>query len=388
MGQSKKVIVMLDPLKTFTPGLLRGLGKYVRTNNEPWAFFRVSNYRQALRSTSLKRMVQRIGADGVVVREHEDIDVVLRMGVPVVTMNYRGRGRAGVANLTGDMAAIGCMGAEHLLDRGFRQFAYLGYEDREWSTRRQRSFAARLRQAGHTVHAYVTAESTDIDEWFVEIDKITSWLKSMPKPLGVMACNDERGVQIIEACRMAGLRVPDDVAVLGVDNNPAVCNFSNPRLSSIALNVEDAGYTAAETLNGWMAGGKRSHVAVMIRPVRVVTRESTDVVATVDKDVSSAVRFIRDHASRAIQVSEVVDHVGTSRRRLETRFRAVLGASLLERIRSARVERAIMLLTDGDLAVSEIARLLGYPGAPQFSRYFKRGTGVSPGEYRHRYGVR
>jgi LacI family transcriptional regulator len=330
-------------------------------------------------------MVKRLDVDGAVVREDEDIEQAVRAGIPVVTVNYFRKRLSGIASVSGDMTAIGQMGATHLLERGFRHFAYYGYTDRDWSVRREKSFSAKIARAGYRATAYMTPPYLDVDEWVGELEAVAAWLKGMPRPLGIMACNDDRGEQVIEACKMASLRVPDDVAVVGVDNDQAVCNFSNPRLSSVVMNIEDAGYHAAGILEGWMSGQKRSYIDVSVKPVRVATRESTDFVATDDKEVSDAMRFIRENASRTIQVGELAEHVGVSRRTLETRFRLVLGASVLDRIRSARVERAIMMLTDTNTPISEIANSLDYAGAPQFSRYFKQGTGMSPAQYRQQY---
>ncbi len=377
---------MLDPTRMFTGGLLRGVGRYARTNHRQWAFFRPSNYRQDLSTGSLPEMVRRLNADGVVVRQDADIEEVVRMGIPVVTMNYFRKRLAGIASVSGDMESIGRMGAVHLLDRGFRNFAYCGYTDRNWSIKREESFTAVVTAAGYQSDSYMTAEAVNIDRWVGELEDISEWLKNCPRPLGVMACNDDRGEQVVEACKMASLRVPDDVAVVGVDNDPSICNFSNPRLSSVVLNIEDAGYRAAEILDGWMSGRKKSYIGVSVKPVRVATRESTDVVATGDQEVSDAMKFIRLNSSRAIQVGEVVEYVGVSRRKLETRFRAVFGTSVLDCIRRARVERAMIMLADTNQPVFEIARALDYAGAPQFSRYFKQAAGISPGQYRLQYG--
>jgi LacI family transcriptional regulator len=248
------------------------VGKYVRTNHRQWTFFRPSNYRQDLRTGSLRDMVKRLNADGVVARQDADIEEVIEMGIPVLTMNYFRKRLAGIANITGDMESIGHTGAVHLLDRGFRSFAYCGYTDRNWSVKREESFTATVTSAGYRSDSYMTAESVDVDRWVGELEDIAEWLMSRPRPLGVMACNDDRGEQVIEACKMASLRVPDDVAVVGVDNDPSICNFSNPRLSSVVLNVEDAGYRAADILDGWMSGRKKSYIGVSVKPVRVATR--------------------------------------------------------------------------------------------------------------------
>jgi LacI family transcriptional regulator len=385
---NKKVIVFLDPTRMFTKGLLLGIGRYVQTKHCPWTFFRPSNFRRELKSRSLAEMAKRLKVDGVIARYDADIDGLIKAGIPVVTANYPGKGRKGLANISSDMAAIGRMGAAHLLERGFKSYAYCGYTDHEWSLEREDSFLAAIRKSGCQGTVYSSAECTSAENWLKDLERMAAWVTKLPKPVGIMACNDDRGEQVIEACRIAALHVPDDVAVVAVDNDPAVCNFSNPRLSSISLNVEDAGYRAAGLLARWMSGKKRDYTAVAVKPSRVATRESTDVVASGDEDVNMAMSYIRNNASHSFQVGDVVDHVGVSRRKLETRFRDVLGTSLHDSIRKARIERAIVLLVDTEMPLFEISRFLDYCGPSQFSRLFKRGTGLTPGEYRQQYAAK
>jgi LacI family transcriptional regulator len=201
-----------------------------------------------------------------------------------------------------------------------------------------------------------------------------------------MACNDDRGRQITEACKVAGLDVPEQVAIIGVDNDELVCELSDPPLSSVALNVERGGYEAAELLDEMMSGRKRKKKNIIVEPTRIVTRQSTDVLAVEDRDVAKAIRFIREHSTEPIQVADVVNAATMCRRALQKRFREMLNRSIHAEIRRVRTTQAAQMLMETNLSTADIARSLGYAGLEKFSRYFKREKAMSPLAYRKKYG--
>ena len=203
-----------------------------------------------------------------------------------------------------------------------------------------------------------------------------------------MACNDDRSRDVLAACRIAELDVPGDVAILGVDDDELVCSLSYPQLSSIVASTERAGYEAARVLDKLMKGQKiaEAEKKVIISPLHVVTRQSTDVMAIEDHKLAEAVDFIRKHSREVIQVSDVAEAVGLSRRALEKRFRKVVSHSVHDEIKYTRVNQMADMLIGTNLSLSQIARLLGYPDASNISRYFKQYKGISPSEYRKRFG--
>jgi LacI family transcriptional regulator len=201
-----------------------------------------------------------------------------------------------------------------------------------------------------------------------------------------MACNDDRARQVMEACKIAGLHVPEEVAIIGVDNDDLVCNLSHPPLSSIALNFERSGYEAAELLDKLMTGEKMADQRIVVRPTHIVTRQSTDILAIEDREVAKAVRFIRQHSKEPIQVSDVVDAVLVSRRSLYHQFRRVLGRSPNEEIRRTRVEQIVRMLVETNLPVSKIAFALGYSSVAHIARYFRQEKGMNLQSYRKLYG--
>ena len=203
-----------------------------------------------------------------------------------------------------------------------------------------------------------------------------------------MACNDDRALQVVEACKLVDLHVPEEIAVIGVDNDVLVCDLADPPISSIALTAEAAGYAAAEQLDRLMRGEKMTGQRIVVFATHIVTRASTDITAVTDSDVAAAVRFIRKNADQNIQVKDVVNATMISRRVLENRFRAVLRRPIHQEIRRMRVNRIIQLLVDTDLTIKEIALRSGFDSAWHIARYFRRVVGVSLREYRSKYAPR
>ena len=202
-----------------------------------------------------------------------------------------------------------------------------------------------------------------------------------------MAGNDDRSQDVLAACKIADIKVPSEVAILGVDNDELICGLSYPQLSSIALSTQRAGYEAAQVLGKMMEGQNvaENERQVSVSPLHVVTRQSTDIMAIEDKQVAEAVHFIRNHSNEVIQVSDVAEAAGLSRRTLEQRFRKVLAHSVHEEIKFTRVNQMAKMLIGTNLSISQIAWSLGFPYPNNISRYFKKQKGISPLEYRRKY---
>jgi len=278
------------------------------------------------------------------------------------------------------------MGAEHFLERGFKHFAFCGFSDRLWSVRRGEGFRRRAGEAGLETQMYETPEARSERLWSKEHESIARWLRSLPKPVGILACTDYRGQHVIEGCRLAGLHIPEEVAVIGVCNDDIICSLCDPPLSSIVLNVEKAGYEAAEILDKMMSGQKiRQNTTITIEPVYAMTRQSTDILAIEDPEVAQALRFLRHNSQRAIHVSDIVAVTSLSRRALEQRFRRAIGRSINQEIRRVRVEWVARALAETNRTVAQIAMDLGYPGVDHIARYFRAERGLSPVAFRKKY---
>ena len=309
-------------------------------------------------------------------------------GIPTVDLNDQGPGPCR-PHIRSDHRAEGALAAEHLLERGFMSFAFFGYPQFAWSRECRCGFTAALQAAGHSCAPYRRAQRVSWGHqqpsWEVEVEGVAQWLQSLPKPLGLMACNDFRGIQALDACRRAEIAVPEEVAVIGVDNEELVCTLAYPPLSSVVPNARRIGYEAAALLDRLMRGEPEPAAPLAIPPTEVITRLSTDVNAIADPDVAAAMRFIREHACEGIGVDEILAQVPVSRSVLQRRFRSLLGRSIHTVIAAVRLQRAKQLLVETDLSLAVIAKRTGFAHVEYLCAAFRQAVGLPPGAYRREH---
>jgi LacI family transcriptional regulator len=304
------------------------------------------------------------------------------MGIPVVdVLGMVPEAKLPLVHL--DDAAVARMAAKQLLELNLRHFGFCGIAGANWSDRRGEAFAAAVGDAGcgcafFRMHGGVPEHYS----WEREQDELAAWLRELPKPAGVMVCSDQRGEHVIEACRRGDVAVPDEVAVIGVDNDTILCELCDPPLSSVDTALDRVGYAAAELLDDLMAGGKPPAESVLFPPHGLVVRASSDALSVSDTDVVTALRFIREHACEPIGVDEVVKHVTLSRSTLQRRFRLLLGRSVHDEILRMRLLRARELLIETDLPLTQIAERAGFQHSEYLSVVFKQRLGQTPGKYR------
>jgi len=295
-------------------------------------------------------------------------------------------GRPGLSEVHPDPKSTARLAFEHLQERGFRNFAFVGVRDQIWSQERETAFVELARnQADASCAVCNLVEHSRARQYGLDQKRLGNWLKGLPKPVGIMTCNDDCGREVLDAALLVGLGVPDDVAVIGVDNDQVLCDLCNPPLTSVIPNARRAGYEAAALLHRMMAGESPPPQTILIEPVGVVTRQSTDVVAVSDRQVAAAVRFIREHACEGITVEQVLKAVPMSRTLLERRFKKLLGYTPHDHILRVKIERVKTLLTSTDLSMVQIAERTGFEHVEYLSVSFKRASGESPSSYRSRH---
>jgi LacI family transcriptional regulator len=385
MRNFKKVILLVENSFSFDSQFLEGIAEYSRQYG-PWRFFRDLPIYIASRGkrTSLEQLRQ-WGANGIIVREQKLVNDIIKMNLPTIVLPFAKKEFPRLPNVIIDNKAITKLAAEHFLDRGFRHFGYCGFDDYWWSRERGELFQKAIAKAGYKVHIYEQPRSSIKRSWENEQYIIANWLRSLPKPIGVMTSNDERGQHVIESCRIAQLMIPNHVAILGVGYDNLLCELSDPPLSSIKLNARHVGYIAAGLLDKMMTGKKVKIGNIFVKPVHIVVRQSTDIVAIDDIDVASALRFIHQQSKQPIQVNDVVNHTSVSRRVLERRFCKVINCSIYSEIRKVRMTQVARMLLETDMSISQIAFTMGYPGPDHIAAYFFREMGTTPGEYRKNY---
>lgn len=324
--------------------------------------------------------LKKLNADGIIVREPKNLKEIYNLNIP--TIISPNRIDSIIPAIVTDAGKIGLAVAEHFLERGFKRFAFCGFKNMPWSVNRKLSFTGILKKAGFHVDEFNCTVS-DISNPLSKTQKeMIAWLKSLAKPVGLMTCNDDMGRVVLEACRINNISVPGQIAVVGVDNDDLVCNLTNPPLSSVALSSEKTGYEAAELLDRLMHGEKMNGQVIQHVPSHVVTRQSSDILAINDPDVSEAIGFIRQHFKEPITENDVATAVTLSRRHLYKKFIETLGHSVHKEIKNIRIEHLCKLLAESDLSISQITTTMEFASIEHLSRYFRKEKGMSLQEFR------
>jgi|tagenome__1003787_1003787.scaffolds.fasta_scaffold20819788_1 LacI family transcriptional regulator len=308
---------------------------------------------------------------------------VKHLNAPVVNISGT-LAKTPVPRVSLDNGMVGRLAAEHLLERGFETFAYFGLRDVAYSAVRQNAFDARLRDVGGGGVALLVPPTYRAKglPWHDQQRKLVKWLASLPKPVGLFAVTDYRARQVLDACRQIGLRVPQEVAVIGVDNEEVICVHVQPQLTSVIRDNQQEGYRAAALLDQLIRGRKVETLEEMIPPLGVVARESTETVAFRDPRLCEAIEYLNKHIDDPIGVQELASHVGVSRRWMEYAFRDALKESPYQYIRHRRLKLAQQLLeTESSAKIYQVAERTGFSSAKQLSMSFCQEFGQSPREY-------
>jgi len=385
-----KVLLAIGSSRGSERGILRGIARYSRFHG-PWIlyrevpFYRKPPYSSEPKHTGTSTRLPDGDIDGLIgfVANSAQLRKLIPPGLPAVVLPIEDK-TTNRCRIVEEDNVVGRIAAEHFLERGFTRFAFCGYDRMYWSRVRQEGFIQHLAKKGYTVYLCDFGKLPAGTSPQTEQALIAGWLKSLPKPIGLLACNDDRAQQVFEANKTAGMHVPDDVAILGVDNDDMICELTNPPLSSIAMNFEQVGYEAAVQLDRQVQGKKASHMDIYVRPTHIHTRLSTDAVAVEDPVVAKGLRFIRDHAPDIQSVGEVVEVTASSRRLLERHFRQTIGVSIYKEIQRVRIERACEMLVATDWSLGDIAERCGFSNPIHLSVAFKRQMKVAPGQYRTR----
>lgn len=371
--------LLIETTRSYTRDLLRGVRRYM-SEHEPWSVFMELRALESapppwLRSWKGHGVISRSGSQAT-------IDAIRRTRLPAVEVRAT-KLRHPFPFIGADNRAIGRMAAEHLLERGYTRFAVYELDTEVFFEERREAFIHAVTSQGHS--CCVSPRSFKGERprrWEHHQAALVDWLRRLPKPIGVLACTDQLGFWLLDAAQRAGVVVPEECAVVGVENDQSLCAMSTPPLSSVQLPGLAVGYAAAELLDKLMRGGRGPRQPMLIPPLGVVTRQSSDIVAIADQAVARAVRFIRESALRGIDVEDVLDHVPMSRSSLERRMRSALGRSPKAEILRVRLAAVQRLLVETDLTLDALARRAGFDHPQYMSTLFRREVGLTPGEYR------
>lgn len=343
----------------YNEGVVRGLASYARPG-KPW-LFRLFNPTEV---AEVRAFQPHAGICCLV--DEASTAAAGRLRFPLVNIGVR-EFAPELVQAGNDDRAIGALAARHFLDRGFRSFAYLALHTNPGIERRGAGFRDTLAAAKHGC------------AWHTGPD-YEAWLRGLTPGTAVFAFNDQVAALAAERCRTLGLRLPEDLALVGADNTESICLLAWPPLSSVAVAAERIGQAAGALLDELLAG--RRPGPRFLPPLGVITRQSSDLIAVKEPEVAAALRFIADHAHEPIRVHDVVRAVPVARRTLEARFRARLGRTLLDEIQRVHLERAKHLLLTTDWPMPRIAEASGFSDAKRFATVFGSAEGTTPLKFR------
>ena len=382
-----RILLLTDLSSGYSRDMIRGVVRYSKEHG-PWIFYRMPiYYRELYGDEGVVEWAKKWKADAVIA-QFSDINAkaLKKLNIPVIIQNYKDRYTT-ISNLTGEYFRTGMMAAEFFLQKGFRFFAYYGFSDTIWMRERGDGFEKALKDKGYDVCFFDESAANKSEKWSFDVDIVSRWLLKLPKPVALFACDDYFALQITEVCKMFDINVPNDIAVLGVDNDELLCSISNPPLSSIELDVQNGGYELGKLLHDLIEKRKQSPIDIIIKPLHVVTRASTERFAVSDKNIDYILKYIEQNYTHSISVEDIVKISHFSRRVLEKTFKKETGISIYQYIQQHRIEKFAELLVSTDIPLIDAAYQTGFDDYKNVSRIFRKSKNLTPLQYRKKYGI-
>jgi LacI family transcriptional regulator len=361
---------------------LQGVVEYSKEFG-PWVFYRMPiYYRELYGDKGVVNWAKKWKADAILAQFGMiDMDVLNELDIPIVVQNYRDRHK-NVSNLTGDYYCTGMMAAEFFMKKGFRSFAYYGPTDTVWMRERGEGFREKVMECGRDVYIYEDRADIEQEKWSFNAEDVSTWLLQLPKPIALFACDDFYALQITEVCKMYNIDIPNEISILGVDNDDLLCSISDPNLSSIELDVVNGGYEAGRLLHSFILKKLAPPVDVIVKPIRIVERKSTKKYAVNNKFIEKLLVFIDRNYMDLMSVEDLVHVVPYSRRIVEKKFKEETGVTIYQYLQRIRIDKFSEFLITSDLPLVEAASRAGFNDYKNVSRVFTKENGVTPFQFR------
>ena len=375
-----RVALLVETTRTYTRELLGGVRRYVAEHG-PWSTF----IELRALDSSPPPWLRSWDGDGIISRTYtkEMADIIAATGLPTVETRSSHL-CPGLPSVGMDNHLIGRIVAEHFLNRGYRKFAAYSLHTERFFEQRVQNFVSTIKAAGCECALLPERESDSVKDWEKGQERLIAWLNKLPKPVGIFAANDQMGVRLLDACQRAGLSVPEEVAVVGTENEETLCEFASPPLTSLRFDGGTVGYLAAQMLDRLMRGEKLAQRDILVPPKGLVVRASSDDLVINDHLIARAARMIREGATSGITVDEICHKLNASRSTLERRMHATLKRTPKEEIQRIRFRAVENLLRDTDLTIDAIAAQTGFTHSHYLQAAFKERHGITPGEFRKR----
>jgi LacI family transcriptional regulator len=379
-----KILVLIDSATEFSRRFLTGLIQYANENG-PWTFYRLLSYYKALYGESgIVERIKEWKIEAVIAQwEYEGVDFLDQLDIPVFLQSYRNiSGR--FSKISGDYIGAGVMAAQFFAKRHFKNFAFYGNKNFFWSKARAEGYRREVERIRGNYY-YFESELLDSMQWSREHVELDNWLQGLPKPVALFACDDNFALQVSEMCKVNNINIPDELSLLGVDNDELICNLSHPSISSIVTDDENGGYQTGKMLQNLILNKNNIPFNINIDPVRIELRQSTEKYNISDSYVKTVLDYIHENIRLNISIDELTAIVPLSRRNLEKKFREATGTSVHQFILDKKVDliSTELLTTDKDLL--DIAIETGFNDVRNVYRIFKKYTGYTPVSFRKKY---
>ncbi|GHT54335.1 XylR family transcriptional regulator [Bacteroidia bacterium] len=384
-----RIILLTDLTEEYAKNLLKGIVRYSK-EHEPWVLCKMPpSYHVKHGVEGVLKWAKKWKADGIIARFYntDPVDIFRKNGIAAIAQDFKSRFTE-IPNITGAHHLAGKMGADYFIQKGFKNFAFYGYKDFVWSSERCDGFLDGIRKHQLSTNFYEYQNDNLKELWYYESAPLIAWLQQLPKPVALMACDDNQGHHIAEVCKQCGIKVPEEIAILGVDNDEAVCSLSDPPLSSLNQAVEKGGYETAQLMSRMIQNPHDHYEDVVVYPTHIITRQSTDIYATNDKYISTILQYIHQNVNKKLTIDQFILLVPLSRRLLENRFKQEIGIPIYTYIMNLRIEKFAHRLLETDSSIMEITDEISYSDYKNIARQFKKIKGYTPSEYKIKNSIR
>lgn len=378
-----RLIIITDFSEGFAHNLMSGIMRYSK-ESELWVVCRMPvSFKEQYGIEGVLQWAKQWEANAIIgqFKNDENVDLFRKNNIVAIAQDYHSRFST-IPNISSDYILTGKMAADFFIRKGFKNFAFYGYVNACWSEERCEGFYNRISEAGYANNFHQLNTQTLESLWYYKSAPLIEWIKSLPYPIALFACDDYQANKIIEVCRIIGVRIPQDIAILGVDNDELLCTLSNPTLSSVGVNIEKGGYEVAKLIEQLVINLDYPYEDIVIQPICIYDRGSTNIYAVKDINVQHALNYIQENYKEKISISDIVKRVPLSRRLLEIKFKEATGCSMYQFIHNLKMEEFAKLLLENNEPIAYVASMVGISDFKNLSRQFKEWKGCSPNQFR------
>lgn len=379
-----KILVLIDSSTEFSRRFLTGLISYANDNGS-WTFYRLPAYFKNLYGESgIVDRIKEWGINAVIAQwEYEDIDFLERLNIPVFLQSYKNISSR-FSKISGDFIGAGVMAAQFFNKRRFNNFAFYGNKGFFWSKARAEGYRREVERLNGN-YFYFETERLDSMQWSKNHIALDNWLQNLPKPVALFACDDYFALQVSEMCKINNIDIPKELSLMGVDNDELICRLSFPSISSIVTDDEKGGYQTGKNLHKLIIHNDNTPFNVVIDPIRIELRQSTERYNIENKYISQVIEYIEENITSEISIDDLTNLVPLSRRSLEKKFQEAEGTSIYKFILDKKTDYIANELLTTKKSLLDIAIEVGFNDVRNAYRIFKKSTGHTPISYRKKF---